>query len=276
MTILITGVSTGIGRSTAEALLEAGHTVYGSARKAGDFGELEKHSAFTGLVFDVTDRAAIRAGIARIQAKGELHAVVNNAGIAVTGPLETLDEAQYRKQFDVNVFGLLAVCQEALPLLHAAREAGRENVKIINVSSVSGYLSSPFTSIYSASKFAVEAITDGMRRELMPYGIDVISIAPGPVKTPIWGKGAVQTEAYVGNRYEEMLGRLEDYTQKANAGGLEPEVIATAIRTALEKDRPRPDQLVMKKGWMAKLVRRLPKRTQDKLIRKNLDNNKRY
>ncbi|NJC28195.1 short-subunit dehydrogenase [Lewinella antarctica] len=137
-------------------------------------------------------------------------------------------------------------------------------------------MSSPFPSIYSAIKFAVEAITDGMRRELMPFGIDVISIAPGPVKTPIWGKGKLQTAAYEDNRYSSILARLDTYTEKANAGGLEPEVVAAAILNALEDHRQRPDQLVTKRGWMAKLVLRLPKRLQDRLIRGNLDNDRRY
>ena len=198
-TILITGVSSGIGYTTAKYLLTRNFRVYGSIRGGGaGAGELRKEPGFTALNFDVTDREAIRAGIQRIRDDGHLlTGVINNAGIAISGPVETLSEAQYRKQFDVNVFGLIAVCQETLPLLHDARNAGL-SPRIINIGSVSGYLTSPFTTLYSASKFAVEALTDGMRRELAPFGIDVISIAPGPVRTPIWAKGREQTEAYEG------------------------------------------------------------------------------
>ncbi|TXF88707.1 SDR family oxidoreductase [Neolewinella aurantiaca] len=277
MNILITGVSSGIGATTAELLLKSGHHVYGTVRKAGDAGQLTRHPAFSALVMDVTDRPAIVEAMATIKATGQpLHAVINNAGIAVSGPLETIAEEDYRKQFDVNVFGNLAVSQEALPLLHAAREAGETNVKIINVGSVSGYVTAPFTSLYSASKFAVEALTDGMRRELIPFGIDVLSVAPGPVKTPIWKKGKTQTKAFEGNRYSHILSKLAAYTEGAEAGGVEPELVAGIIRDMLESDRPRPDRLVMKRNWVIRLLMLAPKRWQDKLFLKNMESNKRY
>lgn len=276
MTILITGTSTGIGKTTAQTLLAAGHTVFGTARKEADHLELNKHPNFRGLIVDVTDREAIKRALTQVQSEGHLHAVVNNAGVAITGPLENLPEEAYRHQFEVNVFGVLAVCQEALPLLHAANEAGETNLKIINISSVSGYISSPFTSIYSASKFALEAITDGMRRELMPYNIDVISIAPGPVKTPIWAKANNQKENYVGSRYEYLVEGIGKYAQAANDSGLEPQVIADLIHKALNDKKPRTNHLVMNKRWMAKLLMKLPKRRADKLLRNNVDRSKRY
>ena len=277
MNILLTGTSTGIGQATTQALLRAGHTVHGTARKAEDHEQYAGQANYTGHVMDVTDRDAIKATVARVKATGQpLHAVINNAGVAITGPLEQLPESEYRKQLEVNLFGPLAVCQEALPLLHAAREAGHTNVKIINVSSVAGYISSPFTGIYSASKFAMEAMTDALRRELMPFGIDVISIAPGPVKTPIWLKGREQTPNFLGGRYEDVLRYMGDYVKNANDGGLEPRAIAHAIQKSVENFRPRPDQLIMKKSWMARLLTQLPKRVQDRLIRRNLENAKRY
>jgi len=277
MNILLTGVSTGIGRTTAELLLQKGNIVYGTVRKAADAVGLTDHTNFRPLVMDVTDRASIREAIVSIKASGEpLHALINNAGIAVSGPLETLAEEDYRRQFDVNVFGGLAVSQEALPLLHAAREAGEANVKIVFISSVSGYVTSPFTGIYSASKFATEAITDGLRRELHPFGIDVISVAPGPVKTPIWEKAKTQTKAYAGTRYAHVLDKLVAYTEAAEAGGVEPERVAELILRILETKRPRPDQLIMKKSWLVRLMRQLPKRMQDKLFLRNIEENKRY
>jgi len=277
MNILITGVSTGIGATTAELLLKAGHHVYGTIRKPGDAEQLALHPAFSALIMDVTDRPSIAKVMATIKATGRpLHAVVNNAGIAVSGPLETIAEEDYRKQFDVNVFGNLAVSQEALPLLHAAREAGETNVKIINVSSVSGYISSPYTSLYSASKFAVEALTDGMRRELMPFGIDVLSVAPGPVKTPIWQKAKTQTKAFEGTRYADVLNQLDAYTEATEAGAVEPELVAGIIKDMIEQQQPRPDRLVMKKKWLIRLLLQLPKRMQDRMIRKNVDASKRY
>ena len=276
-TILITGVSSGIGHTTAKYLLTRGFRVYGSIRGGGaGAGELREEPGFTALNFDVTDREAIRAGIQRIRDDGHLlTGVINNAGIAISGPVETLSEAQYRKQFDVNVFGLIAVCQETLPLLHDARKAGL-SPRIVNIGSVSGYLTSPFTTLYSASKFAVEALTDGMRRELAPFGIDVISIAPGPVRTPIWAKGREQTEAYEGTRYEEVLEKLGPYTEAAEAGGVEPEVVAAAVHNALTANNPKPNVLVMKRAWLVKLLRLTPRRFQDKFFLKRLAKNQRY
>jgi NAD(P)-dependent dehydrogenase (short-subunit alcohol dehydrogenase family) len=277
MNILLTGTSTGIGYTTAKTLLDAGHFVFGTVRKLADAEQLALHPAFSALKMDVTDRDSIRSAIAEIKSSGKpLHALINNAGIAVSGPLETIAEEDYRRQFDVNVFGGLAVSQEALALLHAAREGGETNIKIIYISSVSGYLTSPFTGIYSASKFATEAIVDGLRRELMPFGIDVLSVAPGPVKTPIWTKAKTQTKAFEGTRYANILEKLTDYTEKAEAGGVEPEKVANLILNLLESAKPRPDQLIMRKAWMARLIRQLPKRMQDKMLSKNLEENKRY
>lgn len=277
MNILLTGVSTGIGYTTAKTLLEAGHTVWGTVRKYPAPESLTLHPAFRALKMDVTDRASIKAAIGEIRAAGEpLHAVINNAGIAVSGPLETIAEADYRKQFDVNVFGALAVNQEALPLLHASREAGETNVKIIHVSSVSGYLTSPYTGIYSASKFATEAIVDGLRRELMPFDIDVLSVAPGPVKTPIWTKAKTQTKAFEGTRYAHVLNQIEAYTEGAEASGVEPEQVAALILRMLEKEKPRPDQLIMNKAFIVRILLHLPKRMQDKIFQRNIKSSKRY
>ena len=275
--VLITGVSTGIGRATAQLLLERGYHVFGSVRREADADPLRRFPDFVPLVFDVTDAAGRAAAVAAIRESGHrLTGLVNNAGIAVSGPLETITEADYRQQFEVNVFGLLGVTQAVLPLLHEAREAGEENVTIVNVSSVSGYVSSPFTSLYSASKFAVEALTDGLRRELLPFGIDVISVAPGPVKTPIWGKAMTRTEPFVGTRYSEVLTKLGPYVQNAESAGIAPALVARIILDSLDSQRPRPDRLVMPRSWMIRLLRLLPKRTVDKIIRKRLDDNRRY
>ncbi|WP_116126327.1 SDR family NAD(P)-dependent oxidoreductase [Lewinella sp. IMCC34183] len=266
--ILITGVSSGIGRVTAAHLLQRGFHVYGSVRGGDAPPELADNPSFTTLTFDVRDRAAMAAAVADIGAAGRpLLGVVNNAGVAVPGPVETTLEAEYRRQFEVNVFGLIAMCQEALPLLHAAKEAGHEP-RIVNVSSVSGYLTSPYMTFYSASKFAVEALTDGLRRELLPFGIDVVSVAPGPTKTPIWSKGSTQTSGFEGNRYSHLIPQLDPYTKAAERNGVEPEQVAAAIHRALTDERPRPHELIMNKRWLARLVRLMPRRWQDNFFTK--------
>jgi NAD(P)-dependent dehydrogenase (short-subunit alcohol dehydrogenase family) len=278
-TVLISGVSTGIGRATANHLLEKGWRVYGSVRKPEDAAELAASfpQSFHGLVFDVTDTEARRRGVATIQSNGHaLHALVNNAGIAVSGPLERIAEADYRKQFEVNVFGMIGLTQDCLPLLHAAQDSGVSPVRIINISSVSGLLTSPFTAIYSASKFAVESLTDGFRRELLPFGIDVVSIAPGPVKTPIWDKAVGGAEVYENSRYAFILEKLPAYLANAKASAIPAEDIATRVYEVLEAAKPNPYHLLMQKAWLIKLLSLLPKPRIDKLFWKNLNANQRY
>ncbi|MEM9261557.1 MAG: SDR family oxidoreductase, partial [Bacteroidota bacterium] len=276
---LISGVSSGIGQSAAEIMLQNGWRVYGSVRKPGDSNPLDEKypDRFHELVFDVTNTAARKAAVAQVQENGhQLQALVNNAGIAVTGPLETLSEEDYRRQFEVNVFGLLGLTQDCLPLLHAAKEAGLSPVRIANVSSVSGLITNPFTSIYSASKFAVESLTDGLRRELFPFGIDVVSIAPGPVKTPIWNKGLNQTAAYQGSRYEFVLEKFPAYVANAEASAIPAEVVGQRIYEVLSKEKAKAYHLLIPKAWMIRLVSRLPKRAMDKMAWKRINANRRY
>lgn len=277
-TALITGVSTGIGLATAKKLLALGWRVYGSVRRADDAKALQEAQPdlFHTLVFDVTDRAAIQSGMDQIEANGhQLTALVNNAGIAVSGPLEKLSEADIQKQFDVNVFGLLRLTQVALPLLHDSVASGLSPVRIVNVSSVSGYVASPYTSLYSASKFAVEALTDGLRRELQDFDIDVVSIAPGPVKTPIWEKASARKHVFEG-RYASVLPLLDPYLENAMKMAIPAEVVANKIAAALNANSPKPDQIVMPKAWIIRLMRILPKRWVDSLTQRRLKSTKRY
>ncbi|MEM7573844.1 MAG: SDR family NAD(P)-dependent oxidoreductase [Bacteroidota bacterium] len=277
-TVLISGVSTGIGKATALELLQRGWRVYGSVRRAEDAKELtEAHpDRFHAIIMDVTDAVARASAVAQVEAAGhQLSALVNNAGVAISGPLELLPEAQIRQQFEVNVFGLLGLTQVCLPLLHRAQEAGESPVRIVNVSSVSGYVSSPYTSLYSASKFAVEALTDGLRRELYDFNIDVVSIAPGPVKTPIWQKASDQRDVFTG-RYAHVVEKLDPYLENTMKTAIPAEVVALKIADVLEARRPRPDQIVMPKGWMIRLFRLFPKRRVDKLAVKRINSARRY
>ena len=266
--ILITGVSSGIGLATALDLLARGYRVYGSLRGDKVPAELAEHPNFTALNFDVREREAIRAGVKRIREdEATLLGLVNNAGVAIPGPVETLCEKEYRRQFDVNVLGVIAVCQEVLPLLHDAKDRGHDP-RIVNVSSVSGSLTAPYMTFYSASKFALEALTDGLRRELLPFGIDVISVAPGPTKTPIWKKGSTLTEAFEQERYQHLVPQLEPYTQAAERNGVDPEEVAEAIYAALTDAKPSAYTLIMNKRWLARAVSKMPKRWQDRFLTK--------
>lgn len=191
--ILITGASTGIGYDLVKVFVKSGYRVFGSVRKAedgsrllADFGEM-----FTPLLFDVTDHAAVDAAadeVAKVVGSEGLGGLINNAGVAVAGPLLEVSIEKYRYQFEVNVFGLIKVTQAFLPLLGARAAHEVAPGKVLQISSVAGKFGMPFMSPYAGSKHAVEGISDSLRRELLLYGIDVVVIEPGPIKTPIWKK----------------------------------------------------------------------------------------
>ncbi len=180
-TVIVTGASTGIGEATALHLKELGFDVVGAVRKDEDAARL-RSSGLRSVKLDVADQSSIAAARQEL-GDAPLAGLVNNAGIAVAGPLEFLPLDQLRLQLEVNLVGQLAVIQQFLPALRAAR--GR----IVNVSSIGGRVALPLFGPYSASKFALEGMSDALRRELRPHGVDVILIEPGGVKTPIWRKG---------------------------------------------------------------------------------------
>ncbi len=271
--VLITGVSTGIGRATAEDLLQRGYRVFGSVRKPADADRLasELSSAFTPLLFDVTDEAAI--GVAAEQLTQEignegLAGLVNNAGIAVAGPLMLLPLAEFRQQFEVNVIGVLAVTQAFLPLLGAQTPQTRPPGRIVHISSVSGTITYPFLGAYAASKRALEAIADAMRRELMVYGIEVSVVAPGSVRTPIWDKAEqIDMSPYAGTVYEAAGKVVQEQAVARGRSGLPIEVVVDAIRHALESPRPKTRYVLPRSrlmGWM--IPRLLPARAFDRIL----------
>jgi NAD(P)-dependent dehydrogenase (short-subunit alcohol dehydrogenase family) len=196
---VITGASTGIGRSAALHLDRLGHRVFAGVRKPGDGDALRASASerLTPVALDVghSDQiAAVARTMEEALAGAPLDGLVNNAGIALGGPLEFVDIARLRHQLEVNVVGLVATTQALLPLIR--RGPGR----IVNIGSVSGRVSLPFTGPYCASKFAVEAVTDALRMELGPWGIQVSVIEPGPVQTAIWDKSRA--------RYHELMAAL--------------------------------------------------------------------
>lgn len=266
--VIVTGASTGIGYAITKYLVDRNYFVFGSVRKQADAERLTKdfgEQSFKALLFDVTDRDAIEKGrleVAAVIGEQKLAALVNNAGIAVGGPLKYLSQEEIRQQMDVNVIGLLAVTQAFIPYLENRAKAG----KIINISSVSGILVSPFTSLYSASKFAVEALTHGLRRELYFHGVTAVSIQPGPIKTPIWDKALSFSGKYDHTEYGKVLEDMDRFIKKTEQGAIPPERVAQTVYRALTARNPRPTYLVMKGGVFAKIISWLPHSWVDKLM----------
>src|SRR6201993_3689304 len=192
--VVVTGASTGIGWACAKLLLDKGFRVFGSVRKPADAERLkgEFGESFTPLMFDITDEAAVLAGAREVRAalNGEtLAGLINNAGIAVAGPVLELSADEFRRQMNVNLIGPIIATQAFGPLLGSDPSLKGPKGRIVMISSVAGKNGTPLSSAYSPSKHALEGLSESLRRELMLFGIDVIIVAPGPVKTPIWSKG---------------------------------------------------------------------------------------
>jgi NAD(P)-dependent dehydrogenase (short-subunit alcohol dehydrogenase family) len=202
-----------------------------------------------------------------------LAGLVNNAGTALAGPLMHQPLSEVRQHFDVNVLGLVSVTQAFLPLLGARELPAHRPGRIVNVSSVSGRVAEPFIGAYAASKHAVEAVSDSLRRELLPYGIDVIVVRPGAVRTPIWEKGAlpVLSGRYEGTDYSVPLKRFRDFAEKLASSGDPPERIGKFIRTVFEAKRPRTRYAIVSGRFMDWTVpTTLPDRWLDRLVGRSL------
>src|SRR3954454_16490353 len=185
--VLITGCSSGIGRATAEHLAKRGHTVYASARKLDSIKDLETHGCRL-LALDVTDDASMAAAVKTVEdAEGAVGVLVNNAGYSQSGAVESVPMDAVRRQFETNVFGLVRMCQLALPGMRNQRWG-----RIINISSMGGRLVFPGGGYYHASKYAVEALSDALRFEVKGFGVDVVIIEPGLIKTE-FGTAAVSS-----------------------------------------------------------------------------------
>ena len=214
--VVVTGVSTGIGWGCVKVLAARGFHVFGSVRKQADADRLsaEFGSSFTPLVFDVTDQAAVNAAARQVQEKlgaTPLFGLVNNAGIANPGPLLHIDIDAFRQQLEVNVTAQVIVTQGFAPLLGAAPDTRTKTPgRVVMMSSVGGRVAMPFLGPYNASKFALEAVSESLRRELMIYGVDVIVIAPGAIATPIWDKAdALDVSRYANTPYAKSLDRVK-------------------------------------------------------------------
>lgn len=273
--VLITGVSSGIGYATAKYLQEKGFFIFGSVRKKEDAERLETAFGenFKALVFDVTDEVAVLASVKKVElivgAEG-LFGLVNNAGIAVAGPLQYLEMKAFEHQLNVNVFGLMRVTQAFLPLLGAGTKYKNVPGRIVNIGSVSGIVSTPFVGAYAASKYAVEAISDALRRELFIHGIDVVLLQPGPIKTPIWQKGIQIEERYLKTEYSPMLKQMEKGAKKAEATAIDPVLIGKLIFKAFTHKRPAARYLISPNKWSTLLASKLPDKWLDRIFFKGM------
>lgn len=233
--VVVTGASGGLGSATSRLLVERGFCVFGTLLEHEDSAPLEALGV-TPVRLDVTQPASLheaRERILTLLGDRPLAGLINNAGIADGGPIELLDLDGLRQVFEVNVIGLVAVTQAFLPRLRQSR--GR----IINISSVSGRLAVPFLAPYCGSKFAVEAISDCLRRELHPFGVDVVVIEPAIMRTPIWDRALQHDfERYRGTPYEPVIGKALRRLRKGRDRGLDPAELARVIADALTMANP--------------------------------------
>jgi NAD(P)-dependent dehydrogenase (short-subunit alcohol dehydrogenase family) len=271
--VVITGASTGIGWATAKLLLDKGFRVFGSVRKPADAERLKSEFGvnFMPLLFDVTDEPAVLAAAREVRTAlgGEtLAGLVNNAGIAVPGPVLELSADEFRHQMDVNVMGPIIATQAFGPLLGVDASLKGPKGRIVMISSVAGKNGNPLTPAYAASKHAIEGLSESLRRELMLFGIDVVIVAPGPVKTPIWSKGqdSFDIGKYKNSPYLPSMQKVAAFMQHLDSIGLPPEKIAEVVYGALTLPKPKVRYQVAPDPMRHLITNVLPKRMVDKII----------
>lgn len=268
--IVITGTSTGIGYSVAKVLIARGFRVFGSVRKAADADRVkaELGANFVPLVFDATDEAAVDAAAREVGAmlQGEtLAGLVNNAGIAVSGPFLELPVADFRRQMEVNVMGPVIATKAFAPLLGADPSRKGPRGRIVMISSVAGKNGNPLGSPYSTSKHAIEGLSESLRREFMLFGIDVIVVAPGAVKTPIWDKSA-DISSWRNSPFLPALERMRAFVQILAETGLPAEKIGEVVHDALTLPHPKVRYEISPDPFRMLMMRILPKRRLDRII----------
>jgi len=266
--VLVTGCSTGIGRATAEHLAQRGWTVYATARRPETISGLRGCKT---LALDVCDEASMRAAVQAVeQAHGAVGVLVNNAGYGLEGCFEETPMAEVRRQFETNVFGLIRLTQLVLPGMRRQRWG-----RIVNLSSMGGRLTLPGGAFYHATKYAVEALSDALRFEVKPFGVDVVVVEPGPIRTQFGDTAiaAVQRVSRTDSPYAEFNRVLAQRIKEAYEGpmgrfALPPEAVAKVIETAITADRPRTRYVVTFAARFLMALRRwLPDRAFDGFLR---------
>ena len=260
-TVLVTGTSSGIGRGLCQALIEKGYKVFGTVRNRKDATELKKEFGenLDALLVDVTDEKQVVKAKERVQnyLNGKpLTALINNAGIATLGPVEFLPTSDFKKQIDTKILGTFLCTKIFLPLLGTDSNLIGNPGRIINISSIlGGKIGSPFMSGYCASKHAVEAFSESLRRELKPYRIKVIIVAPGSVSTPIWKEVKKQKDqnkyhkTKYGISFKKILNSLESFDQNSLSMKQLTSIIIKSIEIKNPKIRYNPTKDPIQKLW---------------------------
>ncbi len=276
--VMITGASTGIGFATAQFMAKKGWRVFAGVRKPADAERVAALSErISPVIIDVTDGDSVARAGAEVKAAlngAALSGLVNNAGVAVAGPLLHLPIEELQRQLEINVTGQLRVVQGFVPLMIPGRGAdagAKGGGRVVNMSSVAGLSATPLVTPYACSKFALEALTQGLRRELMLYGIDCVAINPGPIRTPIWDKAEeLDPDQYRGTDYDDALDTILAYMLSRGKTGLAPERVAKAVHAALTDRKAKLNTIVTPEPFSHWLLNALPRRRADTLIAKRL------
>ncbi len=275
--VVITGVSTGIGRETTRLFLSKGYRVFGSVRKQTDADRLQKEMGdrYVPLIVDVTDADAIQRAREKVEAmlgSNRLAGLVNNAGIVVSGPLLYLRPSEFRRQLEANMVGPLMVTQGFAPLLGTDVKRTGPVGRIVNISSTVAKVVPPFLGAYAASKWGLEGMSEALRRELMLFGIDLVIIEPGAVNTAMYDKGETEDlSEFKTTPYWGAIENFQRYIVAEGRKGLPPERLAKAVYVALTAAKPKTRYAVVPqrlKNWT--LPRLLPDRVVDKAIAKQM------
>ena len=275
--IVITGVSTGIGYDAVRHFVSIGYQVFGSVRKQEDQQRLESEfpERFKCFLFDVVDRPAIEAAakeIADLLDGNLLTCLFNNAGVALAGPMQLVDSEAFDRQLLVNVSGARNVINAFLPLLGASleRSADQKPGKIVNNSSISGFINTPVNGSYCVAKHAIESLGEVYRRELMMYGIDVVSVQSGPIQSQIWNKSSGALDEFKDTDYGPMISKTEAILQDAQKIAQPAEVFSRLVQKIIETPNPKTAYVIHKQRWRLYIMRWLPKRWLDRMMYKKL------
>ena len=268
--VLVTGATAGIGRMTSLHLAKLGHHVIATGRKVGELAKLKEEAAggkLDTLVLDVTSATSIAAAVAaseQLTSGRGIDVLVNNAGFGVLGPTSEITESEMRRQYETNVFGLMNVTRAFLPNM-MQRRSGR----IINVSSVGGRITLPYFGVYNSTKYAVEALSDSLRYELRPFGIDVALIEPGVIRTNFEATAVTGLEQFATTPYAVAVHKYEKLSQFADKFASNPIVIAKAIARAVKARRPSARYVAPKSTYMVLAMSAfLPRVVWDWMMRK--------